>query len=200
MRLIYIIWSVVSPTPIDIDALRQMSEHYLTVETAKKQLVAARVAGFTYDVPADLLIGVARVESSYDPSSTSRLVNGVRTTGMWPSRRPGKGFSGPYFCGNLQTMAGMSWRRCLAMRDPAVGYMAGAQEIASWLKRSRGDVALALAGHCCGNAGFEARRHGRATVANRYVRKVRRARAQFNAYKKDGPPDRVLTLKRRPGV
>jgi hypothetical protein len=58
------------------------------------------------------------------------------------------------YCGPLQTFAG-SWHDCMQMRELPVAYAAGAAELEQWLrdKRVRGDLALALAGHGCGNFG-----------------------------------------------
>lgn len=106
------------------------------------------------DVSAELLVAVASVESSFDPQSVSRVgADGKRVAGHWGSkRRPG---SGPYFCGILQTEA-HTWKQCLAMQDPAVGYLVGAAELSAWLNDSRThwDVTLALRGYGCGNVGM----------------------------------------------
>ena len=116
----------------------------------------AAQAAATARVPAELLLGVAYVESRYDPTATSRVENGIRRTGSYPKLTPPAGLDrhASLYCGPLQTYAG-SWRECLSERDLEVAYAAGVRELSQWLRdsRVRGNITLALAGHGCGNAG-----------------------------------------------
>lgn len=121
---------------------------------------AAAVDNADEHVSPELLLGVAYIESRFDPTATSRIEGSVRKTGSYPSTAPPRGgIHGSLFCGPLQTYAG-TWRRCLAMRDLAVGYRAGAAELNQWLRDRRvgGDIRKALLGHACGNAGLRANR------------------------------------------
>jgi hypothetical protein len=107
-------------------------------------------------VTAELLLGVAFVESRYDPTAVSRVVGRTRSTGRYPSRVPPANLDvrASLFCGPLQTYA-TSWSMCLAMRNLRTGYRAGVSELQQWLKdpRVRGNVTRALAGHGCGYHG-----------------------------------------------
>lgn len=131
------------------------------------QIVVA-IAVETPELPAELLLAVAAVESGYNPTWVSRIEDGARKTGRWRSDKPvGKG---PRCCGVMQTVAGHSWKKCLAQRDIEIGYAVGAKELATWLDRT-GDIRKALAGHGCGNAGLES---GCGTYPARVLRRARR--------------------------
>ena len=109
----------------------------------------------TARVSPELLLAIAYVESRYDATATSRVESGARRTGAYPSTTPPADLDPqPLYCGPLQTYA-TSWAACIAMRDLGAGYAAGDAELEQWLRdsRVRGDVARALAGHGCGNAG-----------------------------------------------
>ena len=116
---------------------------------------AAREAA-TERVSAELLLGMAYVESHYDPLWVSRLdVDGARRTSRYPWRTaPPGSSSGSLYCGPLQTYA-HDWRECLRQRSLGVAYNAAARELEAWLadRRVRGDLARALAGYGCGNHG-----------------------------------------------
>lgn len=114
--------------------------------------VAAAFQASSRELPAEVLLAVAIVESDMDSTATSRVAGGRRRVGSWPSSRPAG--TGPRFCGVMQAVAGFDWSTCLALRDLSVGYEAGAAELRYWLRRSRGDLAAALRGHACGNAGL----------------------------------------------
>jgi hypothetical protein len=106
-------------------------------------------------VQPELLLAIARVESRYDPTATSRLQNGKRITGSYRSTKLGRGMTGPFYCGPLQTYA-YDWASCLAQRDLATGYRTGKAELDKWLKNPKvaGNIFRALLGHACGNHGL----------------------------------------------
>ncbi len=118
--------------------------------------VAAATAAATPDVPPELLLAIAFVESRYDATATSRVVAGKRRTGPYRSTEPPAHLDphASLFCGPLQTFA-RTWSECLAQRDLAVGYAAAVSELTHWLgdRRAHHSIVRALAGHGCGNAG-----------------------------------------------
>jgi hypothetical protein len=123
----------------------------------------------TPQVSAELLLGMAFVESRFNPTALSYVEGKKRRVTRWPSTRPParlrKGKS--LYCGPLQTFAG-NWADCLAQRELDVAYAAGAKEITEWLRdrRVRGDITRALAGYGCGNKGV------RTGKCNRYPGRV----------------------------
>jgi hypothetical protein len=118
--------------------------------------VEAAEAAATDQIPSELLLGIAFVESRYDATAVSRVERQSRKTGHYPSTTaPAQlDLRASLFCGPLQTYAA-SWSACMGMRNLKVAYAAGAAEIDRWLRdrRVRGSVARALAGHGCGNRG-----------------------------------------------
>jgi len=118
----------------------------------------AAEAAATPQLSPELLLGMAYVESRFDPLAVSRIEGQRRRVGHYESNEPPprwlKGSS--LYCGPLQTFAG-SWSECIAMRDPHVAYAAGADELEHWLrdKRVRGDITRALAGYGCGYHGVK---------------------------------------------
>jgi hypothetical protein len=137
-------------------ALRlQTVEPALDTETAYRH-VAAAYSVANDKVSPELLLAIAYVESRFDPTATSRVVDGQRRLGSYPSTEQPAMLNARagLYCGPLQTMAS-SWQQCMAQRDLTVAYTAGAAELHQWLAdpRVRGDVPRALAGHGCGNIG-----------------------------------------------
>jgi hypothetical protein len=117
---------------------------------------AAAAAAETDQVAAELLLGVAFVESRFDPTAVSRVEGHTRRTGSYrttdaPAQLDRRA---SLFCGPLQTYAG-SWSACVRMRELPAAYAAGAAELQQWLRdpRVRGSTVRALAGHGCGNFG-----------------------------------------------
>jgi hypothetical protein len=110
----------------------------------------------TPQISAELLLGMAFVESRFDPLALSRIEGTQRRVGRYPSDQPParltKGTS--LYCGPLQTFA-FTWSDCMGARDLTVAYSTGAKEITRWLRdrRVRGDMTRALAGYGCGNRG-----------------------------------------------
>lgn len=129
-------------------AVQQTAPRYLTPARALEHARAA-VAAELPDVPAELLLGMAYVESRYTVDSVSRVQGSKRVTGKVGTKVVGRG---PYFCGVVQTAAKHSWARCLAMRDVRLGYQLGAEELQQWRractrKRVRDVETCMLNGH-----------------------------------------------------
>ena len=107
------------------------------VPTISKNAAWGNAAGAmwaeTPDISAELLLGLAYVESRYTPEATSRVTGAVRSTGVPPWRNPPDDVHGPYFCGVTQVQAGMSWGKCLELRGLANAYLAAAHELTLWL-------------------------------------------------------------------
>lgn len=129
----------------------------------------AAAAAATDEVPAELLLAVALVESRFNPYGVSRVENHKRRASRITSTTPPKNLDrrAYLYCGIMQTRAA-TWEGCLALRDPATSYRAGAAELTAWLhdKRVRGDLSRALAGYGCGNHGV------RTGKCNRYPNRV----------------------------
>ncbi|HEY6174805.1 MAG TPA: hypothetical protein VIX73_10190 [Kofleriaceae bacterium] len=128
---------------------------WLPPEVAYAHAEAANAAA-TEQVPAELLLGIAFVESRFDPTAVSRVEGHTRKTGHYASRDapPGLDRRASLYCGPLQTYAA-SWSSCIAMRDLGTGYAAAVAELTQWLRdpRVHGSTTRALAGHGCGNRG-----------------------------------------------
>lgn len=117
----------------------------------------------TYSVA--LLLGLADVESDFDPTATSRLfgatwdaakhrwTGGARATGSWRSTKRPMGSVGNYCCGITQA-TGTTWARCLALRDPDVAMQTLVASLDAWQKQGK-TLRRALQGYGCGNAGMK---------------------------------------------
>jgi hypothetical protein len=118
--------------------------------------VEAASAAATDQVTAELLLGIAFVESRFDPTAVSRVEGRTRRTGSYPLTKEPAALDrrASLYCGPLQTFAA-SWSACVAMRSLGVAYAAAAAELRQWLRdrRVRGSTTRALAGHGCGNYG-----------------------------------------------
>ena len=150
-------------------ALRlQVAVPWLPPEVAYDHAAAATAAE-TEHIPAELLLGIAFVESRFDPTAVSRVEGHTRKTGSYRTTAvpPQLDRRASLFCGPLQTYAD-SWSACVGLRELSTAYAAGAGELRQWLRdpRVRGSTVRALAGHGCGN-------HGVATGAcNGYPQRV----------------------------
>lgn len=140
------------------DAARKYAPRELTIETALIHAAAAKLAE-TSSISAELLLSLAFVESRYQSSSTSRVENGVRKVGIPKWGYPRSNISGPYFCGVTQVMAGMSWGKCLELRDILVAYKTAVTELELWLKSPYCNKSLqcALWGYGGGHPAIKAR-------------------------------------------
>lgn len=141
-------------------ALRlHLAAPWLDGESMKAHIEAAHEAAdeATHDeITVELLLGVAYIESRFDPTALSRVEGTTRRTGRYPSTTPPRGLNqrGSMFCGPLQTHA-TSWESCIGMRDLKTAYRAAVTELERWLKDRyvRGSIPKALAGHGCGYRG-----------------------------------------------
>lgn len=128
-------------------AVYELWPRYLTPQLAHEHALAARMAA-TADWPAERLLAMARVESHFEPTDTSRKDGrtGKRVTSKWRSNKRAHYFVGPYFCGVLQTKA-LSWSTCLKQRDLRYGYALGVVELTKWMRICKRKLTCALAGH-----------------------------------------------------
>lgn len=110
-------------------------------------------AALATDHDPALLLAQAYVESRFDSTATSRLVDGKRHVGAWPSRLAPAGWSATLYCGVAQTAA-ITWKRCLELRDVNKSINAQADELTAWLRLAKGNLRRALAGYGCGNVGL----------------------------------------------
>lgn len=145
----------------------------LPADRARVHVEAAMTVAAETNLPTELLLGVAYVESRYDQRALSRMecetedpASCVRKTGVWkratkpPKARPS------WYCGALQAGGYVSWGECQRMRtDVLYGYRVGARELQTWLDDKRCNkldddsrLRCALAGHNAGNAGVAAYR------------------------------------------
>lgn len=122
-------------------ALMATAPGYMTPEKARLH-VSAAMAAETPEMPAELLLSMAYLESRYDPRATSRVFKGKREGGIPKWKTPPKGVSGPYFCGVTQVTAGYSWTRCLEFRDIRLAYKTAVHEGIKWQKACRKDREL----------------------------------------------------------
>jgi hypothetical protein len=139
-------------------ALRLAATHpQLDVADVIAHARAAELAA-TPQLSAELLLGMAYVESRFDPLAVSRIEGHRRRVGHYASNEPParwlKGSS--LYCGPLQTFAA-TWGQCMEQRQLTIAYSTGAKEMTRWLRdrRVRGDMSLALAGYGCGNLGVK---------------------------------------------
>lgn len=158
-----LLWALAGQHPASVAVARDAD----CAERDAQQIVLAAHLAAAPDLPPDLLLAIGYIESRFDEDATSRMVAGARRTGSWPSREPAG--AGPWFCGQLQTRA-VQWADCLRLRDTTLAYLAGAAEVRAWLRRTRGNMTLALRGYACGNAGLRHRCRG---YAERVMRRAR---------------------------
>lgn len=124
-----------------------------------------------------ILIAQAYIESRFDPTATSRLVNGSRRTGSWPSTSAPVGWRGTLYCGITQTVA-VTWAACLALRAPRAAIAAQAHELRAWLVVTRGSLPAALNGYGCGHFGVKHGCNGYAGRVRALAARLRRAARQ----------------------
>lgn len=139
----------------------------LPVDQARAHVEAAVAAADAHDLAPELLLGIAYVESRYDPRALSRLecessdkASCVRKTGVWPRPTRPPNARPSWYCGPMQSGGYVPWRDCQRMRtDLMYGYTTGARELTIWLHDRRcarldadDQLLCALAGYNGGNA------------------------------------------------
>jgi hypothetical protein len=117
--------------PQDVEALRSTAPSYLTTDTAREHLLAARVAAASYNLDADLLLAIAWYESRYTVNAIGPLVRGKRA------------------CGVMQPIMENGCQKNPTLME---GYLEGAKHVRTWLDASRGDMNLAMLGYAGGYA------------------------------------------------
>jgi hypothetical protein len=162
--------------------------YFLGLTVGNQQAACQAVRVETVALPAEMLLAVAWIESRFTLDSVSKIEQGQRTTGQTSAGQLARSH-GPFFCGPLQSAAGLSRSACSAMQS-AKGWQVGAAEIQVWLKTCRGDWRCALSGHGCGNAGAKAKRCGRSDYASRALILADKVREKFLAYLAIPKPDR----------
>lgn len=148
---------------------------------ARVHVEAALAAQAKTDVPADLLLGMAWIESRYDSGALSYMTNEGRRTTVWRERTPPPGAKPTWYCGVLQVGGRVSWDQCLRLRDDiALNYMTAAEHINSWQrdgqcrrrKSAEDRLFCALQGYGGGYAAIQKN-------AGRYARHVLLVRARL---------------------
>ena len=153
-----------------IAALIAMSSQ-LPPEQARAHVEAATAAAIEHELPVELLLGIAYVESRYDERALSRMecatadrTSCVRKTGIWPHATKPPKARPSWYCGPMQSGGYVPWAECQKMRDDVTyGYQAGTKGLVAWMNDSRcrrlgADAQLhcALAGYNGGNAALAA--------------------------------------------
>lgn len=121
---------------LDLGQAVQATWPELSVHTSFVHAHAA-LAAETPDIPAGVMLSVAREETHFDPSHV-----GVHRDRRGQIVR---------FCGVMQTQGGTSHRKCMAQLNVYRGYAKGSEELTYWFARSGGDWRRTLAGHGCGS-------------------------------------------------
>ncbi len=131
MSILFTLLTLLFPTPEDVEGLRRTAPSYLTTETARDHLVAARVAGAVYSVDPDLMLSIAWFESRYTVNVVGPEVRGKHACGvMQPIMETG--------CPKNPTLLG--------------GYFEGAAHLRTWLNAAHGDMRTAMLGYAGGYA------------------------------------------------
>lgn len=139
--------------------------HY-PLEKAMALAVRSVNVGEAVGVSPPLLAAIAQHESDAEPGAVSWVADGKRLDFVNPVGLTAR--TGPAVCGYLSAMAPNGFA-CSDMIQTDGGMMAGALEIAEWLGTCRGNLRCALAGHAGGNAGAQAHREHRDTMATRFA-------------------------------
>ncbi len=130
---------------------------YLTKQDSYRQSAAALEAS-TPELPANVLLGMAWVESRYSADAVSRIENGKRVVGIPKWKIPPKG-THSFFCGVTQASAGNSWKKCRELKDVSMSYRTAVWELNKWLspRICNHNLICALTGY---NGGFPALKIG----------------------------------------
>lgn len=128
-----------------------------TWSSATPESVAGAEAAAVDDIPVDVLLGIAFVESDFNPKSVSRIQSGKRTTGILQSSSKPKNTTGTYFCGVTQATA-VTWSDCIDLQAPDKAFQKTVNEIHNWMESpychsKKRKLECALSGYGYGNAG-----------------------------------------------
>lgn len=142
MSIILVLLSLLVPDS-DAAALQKTAPSYLTVETARMHLAAARVAAEIHDVDADLLLSVAWFESRYTVNTVGPNVRGKHACGvLQPTMETA--------CAQAPTLLG--------------GYLQGAKHVREWIDAAHGNMRTAMLGYAGGYALIKACAEGEVLV------------------------------------
>jgi hypothetical protein len=130
---------------------------YLTKEGSYEQAKAALDAA-TFEIPVEVLLGMAWVESRYHSGAVSRSEDGKRIVGIPRWKSPPSG-TRSFFCGVTQVSAGDSWKKCQEFQDISLAYQTAVLELNRWLapRVCNHNLHCALTGY---NGGFPAIKAG----------------------------------------
>lgn len=143
MTIIAAIFAAIFISESDAAALRTTAPEYLSIESSRHHLAAARLAGTIYFVDPDLLLATAWYESRYNKNTVGPVVRGKTA------------------CGVLQpTMQ----KRCEASPSLLTGYLEGAAHLKEWITASHGNLDTALIGYAGGYSLIQKCRAGEVPV------------------------------------
>jgi len=147
------------------------SSERIAEDVAQLHVEAAQAAADefeAYDIPVELLLGMAYVESHYNPVSLSRIecdTEGVckRVAGKWRSSKKPPRAKPTYYCGVMQVGGYIPWKRCQELRDDlTLNYHEGAAHLAKWMddancrhRKGKKRLTCALAGYGGGYAAIK---------------------------------------------
>ena len=182
------------------DALDKAYPGYFKQDSAFEHVLAAKAAE-TPDVPAIVLLSMARVESGYKRKTVSAPIRDCsklkettgkdcyfgRRIGVWDSDKPGSNWIpagtvyimdngkkkvSTYFCGVTQATA-KSWKQCLHLRNLMLAYKSTALQLSRWINHPLCVKARAMRFKCM-LRGYGGGKPMILKKGNRYPRKVER--------------------------
>lgn len=119
------------------DSILVAFPRYLDAETALTHARAALAAGDATGIDPETLLGMAYVESRFDPAALSWLDCSQgscrRRTGVWREPLPPPRARPTWYCGALQVGGQVPWSSCLLMRDIPTAYTLGAAHLVEWM-------------------------------------------------------------------
>jgi len=123
-------------------ALLAFAPTYVDQATAGTNVEAATLAFRDTDIPAEVLLAMAYVESRYSPTSFSRMMCSKgkckRVTGEWDKPEPPEGARPTFYCGIMQVGGDVPWEQCRTlMTDIRLNYLTGAQHLKKWMSDPR---------------------------------------------------------------
>lgn len=161
---ILILFLIVDVADLGNAAFKVSPGTYLTREGSYEQARAALEAS-TQEISAEVLLGMAWVESRYSRNAVSRVENGVRVTGI-PLWKSPPGGTHSFFCGVTQVSAGDSWAECRRFHDLYEAYRTTIIELNRWLspRICNHNLNCALTGYSGGFPAIKIGNHYASTV------------------------------------